>query len=156
MKTLIVFDSVWGNTEKVARAIGAALEPLGEVKVVKAAEAKPEDFGEKDAIIVGSATQKFTMLPATKKLLAALPPGSLKGAKVAAFDTRISVDEAKSRVLKFMAGKFGYAAEKIGKTLVGKGGAQVVAPAGFFVAGNEGPVKDGELERAAAWAAPLK
>ncbi len=155
MKILVVFDSVWGNTEKIARAIGAALEPRGEVKVVKAAEARPEDFGEKDMIVVGSATQKFTMLPPLKKLLAALPAGSLKGAKVAAFDTRLSVEEAKSRVLKFMAKRFGFAAEKIGKTLVGKGGEQEASPEGFFVGGTEGPIKDGELDRAAAWAAKL-
>jgi flavodoxin len=155
MKILVVFDSVWGNTEKIARAIGAALEPRGEVKVVKAAEARPEDFGEKDMIVVGSATQKFTMLPGLKKLLRALPAGSLKGAKVAAFDTRLSVEEAKSRVLKFMAKSFGFAAEKIGKALVGLGGEQASAPQGFFVGGTQGPLKAGEPERASAWASTL-
>ncbi len=155
MKILVVFDSVWGNTEKIAKAIGTALEPRGEVKVVKADAAKPADFGEKDLIIVGSATQKFNALPAVKKLLASLPAGSLKGAKVAAFDTRLPVAEAKSRVLKFMAKNFGYAAEKLGKTLVAKGGEQAVAPEGFFVGGTEGPVKDGELERAVSWAGKL-
>jgi flavodoxin I len=155
MKTLVVFDTVWGNTEKIARAIGAALEPRGEVKVVAAGAAKPTDFGEKDLIIVGSATQKFTSLPAVKKLLAGLPAGALKGAKVAAFDTRLPVDEAKSRALKFMAKNFGYAAEKLDKTLVKKGGVQTAPPVGFFVGGTEGPIKDGELGRAAAWAKGL-
>ncbi len=37
MKALIVYDSVYGNTEKIARAISSAI--IGDVKVVRAAEA---------------------------------------------------------------------------------------------------------------------
>ncbi len=157
MKALIVYDSVWGNTEKIARAIaegvGAAEAAAGgaEIRVLKAGEAKPEDFAGIDLVIVGSATQKFTMLPPSKKTLAEIPARALKGARVAAFDTRLDVAMAKSRVLKFMAGKFGYAAEKIAKMLVGQGGTQAAEPAGFFVDESKGPLSAGELERAAAW-----
>jgi hypothetical protein len=49
----------------------------------------------------------------------------------------------------------GYAAEKIGKQLVNKGGSQIVKPEGFFVDGSEGPITAGELERAIAWAGKL-
>jgi flavodoxin I len=35
--------------------------------------------------------------------------------------------------------------------LIKKGGSQVLAPAGFFVLNTEGPLKEGELERAAEW-----
>ena len=50
---------------------------------------------------------------------------------------------------------FGYAAEKIGKALVSKGGTQVVKPEGFFVDASEGPITTGELERAIEWAKKL-
>jgi len=39
--------------------------------------------------------------------------------------------------------------------LAGKSGTQVVEPEGFIVEGKEGPLKEGEVERAAAWAKTL-
>jgi hypothetical protein len=47
---------------------------------------------------------------------------------------------------------FGYAAAPIAKQLTKKGGELAVAPEGFFVAGTEGPLKEGEFTRAAEWA----
>ncbi len=154
MKALIIYDSVWGNTEKIARAIaeGAGAAAGGaEVRVLKAAEAKPEDFAGKDLVIVGSATQKFGSLPTMRMLAGKIPAGALKGARVAAFDTRLDVAKTQSRLLKVLAGLFGYSAEKLGKALVRKGGVQAAKPEGFFVDGTQGPLSAGELERAAAW-----
>jgi flavodoxin I len=50
-----------------------------------------------------------------------------------------------------MAHMFGYAAEPIAASLVKHGGTQILPPAGFFVMDTEGPLREGELERAAAW-----
>jgi hypothetical protein len=47
---------------------------------------------------------------------------------------------------------FGYAAKPISEKLRKKGGELIIAPEGFFVKDVEGPLKEGELERAAAWA----
>jgi hypothetical protein len=41
---------------------------------------------------------------------------------------------------------------RIANNLKGKGGNLVAPPEGFFVTGKEGPLKEGELERAAGWA----
>lgn len=155
MKALVIFESVYGNTEKVARAIGAGLAAAGEVLVVSAAGVKPEQLTGLDLLVVGSPTQAFGPIVGTKEFLKALSAHALKGLKVAAFDTRIAVAEVNSKALTFMAGTFGYAAEKIAKGLKARGGAEVVAPAGFFVVDKEGPLKDGELERAAAWAGEI-
>ncbi|MHB8113888.1 MAG: flavodoxin family protein [Bellilinea sp.] len=152
MKALVIFESVYGNTEKIARAIGAGLTAAGEVQVVSAAEARPEQLTDLDLLVVGSPTQTFGPIAGTKEFLKTLPIHALKGLKVAAFDTRVPVAEVNSKVLTFMAGAFGYAAEKIAKGLKARGGVEVVAPAGFFVVDKEGPLKDGELEHAAAWA----
>jgi hypothetical protein len=46
----------------------------------------------------------------------------------------------------------GFAAPKIAKSLEKKGGTLVCAGEGFFVTGSKGPLKEGEVERAAAWA----
>jgi hypothetical protein len=47
---------------------------------------------------------------------------------------------------------FGYAAKPISDRLEKKGGELVVSPEGFYVDGTEGPLTEGELERAADWA----
>ena len=49
-------------------------------------------------------------------------------------------------------GLFGYAAEPISKKLKNKGAEIVITPTGFCVNDTEGPLKEGELERATTWA----
>ncbi len=148
MKALVVYDSVFGNTEKVAQAIGDALG----AQTLRVGDVKPEHLTGLDALIVGSPTQAFQPLKPVKAFLKAIPAGALKGVKVAAFDTRADVPEVNSWILTAFVKVFGYAAEPMAARLVKKGGTQAMPPAGFFVNGKEGPLKDGELERAAAWA----
>ncbi len=116
------------------------------------AEVKSESLTSIDLLIVGSPTQAFRPLPAIKTWLANLKPDQLKGVKVAAFDTRIASQDVNSRVLPVMIKMFGYAAKPIADSLVKKGGRLVVPPEGFYVEDTEGPLKAGELERAASWA----
>jgi flavodoxin I len=147
-KTLIVYDSMFGNTEKIAQAIGGALG----TQVIYVDDIKPEHLVGLDVLIVGSPTQAFQPLKPIKAFLKDIPAGALKGVKVAAFDTRADVQEVGSRILTLFVKLFGYAAEPIAAQLIKKGGMQAIAPAGFFVTDKEGPLKEGELERAAAWA----
>ncbi|HWR67366.1 MAG TPA: flavodoxin family protein [Bellilinea sp.] len=152
MKSMVLYDSVYGNTEKVARAIAAVLAQAGDVEIQPVSAVTAEQLSGLDLLVVGSPTQAFGPIQATKDFLKSLKGKSLEGVKVAAFDTRMDVKVVKSAVLTFMAGIFGYAAEKIGKGLKSAGGVEAIAPAGFFVTGNEGPLTEGELERAVAWA----
>ncbi|MBA7705071.1 hypothetical protein ES703_113895 [subsurface metagenome] len=71
---------------------------------------------------------------------------------MAAFDTRISPTDVNSRFLNILVKLFGYAAKPIADKLERKGGELIISPEGFFVKGTEGPLKDGELERAVDWA----
>jgi flavodoxin I len=146
MKALVVYDSVYGNTEKIARAIGDAIAPSAEVKVMRAGEANPSELISLDLLIVGSPTHGGRPVPGVQDFLKKVPELSLKGISVAAFDTRIS---------KRIVGVFGYAAGRIGGKLKKKGAALIAPPEGFFVTGGQGPLKEGELERAAAWARGL-
>ncbi|MEJ2208384.1 MAG: flavodoxin domain-containing protein [Anaerolineae bacterium] len=153
MKAMVIYDSAYGNTEKVARAIGQALGPAGEVEVVRASEAGPEQAIGLDLLIVGSPTQKFSPLGTVTAFLKGIPQDGLQGVKVAAFDTRFpqsQVDEV--RILAFFVRIFGYAAEPIAKRLTKKGGELAVPPEPFYVSDTQGPLLDGELERAADWA----
>jgi flavodoxin I len=151
MKSLVIFTTAYGNTEKVAHAIGKALG----ASVLSVQETGPDKLQGIDLLLIGSPTQAFNMLPVMKTWLKGLPNGSLAGKKVAAFDTRMDVKKVNNKFLTFMESFSGYAAEKIGKALVKKGGSQVVKPEGFFVDGSEGPITAGELERAAEWAGKI-
>jgi flavodoxin I len=143
MKALIVYDSVYGNTEKIARAIAEAISPSGEVKVVQAGEASPSELESIDLLIVGSPTHGGRPTPAIQDLINKMPQPSLQGINVAAFDTRIPTK---------LVRVFGYAAGRIAGNLKKKGGTLVASPEGFFVTASKGPLKEGELERAAGWA----
>ena len=146
MKALIVYDSVYGNTEKIARAIAEAITPSNEVKVLRVGEANPSELASVNLLIVGSPTHAGRPIPAVQDFLNKVPELSLKGVNVAAFDTRISTK---------WVGIFGYAAGKIAGSLKTKGSTLILSPEGFFVKGKEGPLKEGELERAASWAQEL-
>ena len=152
MKALIVYDSFFGNTQKIAEAIGKSMNANETVPVIKVADVKPQDLLHLDYLIVGSPTRAFQPTPAITKLIKRIPSDGLIGTKVAAFDTRIAVDEISVAILKFGAKLFGYAAKPIANFLEKKRGTLAVPPEGFFVKESEGPLKEGELERAAAWA----
>jgi flavodoxin len=152
MKTLIVYDSFFGNTEQVAQAIGKALGAQADVNVLRVGDVKPEHLTGLDLLIVGSPTRAFSPSPAIKEFLGHIPKQSLRGVTTAAFDTRVALSDVNSRVLPVFVRLFGYAAQPIADQLVRKGGTPRLPPEGFFVQGTEGPLKAGELERAAAWA----
>jgi flavodoxin I len=153
MKAVVVYDSAFGNTEKVARAIGQALGPPGDVETVRVKDIKPEQLTGLTLLMVGSPTQKFRPLATITRFLKGIPDNGLKGVKVAAFDTRIAESEVqKAGILAFLVKIFGYAAEPIANGLVKKGGGLVLPAEGFYVGGTEGPLLDGELARAADWA----
>jgi len=141
MKALVVYDSVHGNTEKIARAIGEAI--TGEVKVLRAGEVDSSELETFDLIIVGSPTHAGRPTKAIQDFINKAPATVFEGTDVAAFDTRVS-----SRFARI----FGYAAGRIAGSLERKGGNLVASPEGFFVEGTEGPLKEGEVERAAGWA----
>jgi flavodoxin len=152
MNILVIYDSQYGNTEKIARAIGEVLGPAEEVEVLQAGDVKPEQLKGVELLVVGAPTQRFNPTSPVTNFLKGIPKNSLQGVKVAAFDTQLSMDDVDSSVLPKFVKIFGYAAEKIADRLEKKGGIEAMPPAGFIVKDMEGPLKDGELERAAEWA----
>ena len=157
MKTLVIFDSAYGNTAQIARAIGDALGSAPDVVTLQVGEVTPDQLSGLELLIVGSPTQRFSATPAISSFLKSLPEHALRGVKVAAFDTRFTREHMKSvsSVLSFSAGLVGdsaYAAKSIASALKREGSALVAPPEGFYVKDTEGPLLDGELERAAEWA----
>jgi flavodoxin len=152
MKALVLYESFFGNTEKIAQAIGDAIGKSMEAEVRKVSEVKQEQLKGFNLLIAGSPTRAFSPSPATNRFLKNIPANGLEGVKAAAFDTRISEDDANPRWLRFLMKLFGYAAEPISKKLRKKGAEIIIAPEGFCVKDTKGPLKEGELERASTWA----
>ncbi len=150
MKTLIIYDSAFGNTQKIAEAVGAA---FAGAEVQHVDQVTAGDFSDLECLVVGSATQKQNFLDGMRSFLTSIPQNGLNGVKVAAFDTRISIGDVQSVASRFAARVFlhRYAAQPIAEALKARGGVEVIDPEGFFVLDTEGPLKSGELERATAW-----
>jgi flavodoxin I len=142
MKVLIIYDSAYGNTEKIARAIGDALGSENDIEVIKVNNANPDQVTGLQLFIVGSPTYAGRPTPPILDYLNKVPETAINGINVAAFDTRVSAKFARI---------FGYASDKIAATLKKKGGNLVANPEGFIVNGKEGPLQEGELEHAKTW-----
>ena len=163
MRAIVIFESLWGNTEQIARHIASGLGDGRndlEVEVLQAqAEALPVDGV--DLIVVGGPTHAFSMSsPATRQgatqqgateipdagireWIEAQPTPTLP-VRVATFDTRVVSPRLP-----------GSAAKKALKRLVRLGFQPLAEPETFGVHGYVGPIADGELQRARAWGAEL-
>jgi flavodoxin-like protein len=169
MRTLIVYESMFGNTRHVAEAIAAALKPRSEIEIVPVGKAAPQLVAWADLLIVGAPTHAHGMSNTNsrhnaadrvvqpgntlqlepeaeaigiREWLATLPKGTGKAA--VAFDTRI---KAPSIIT-------GRASSGIAKALRGHGFNLAAEPESFLVT-SQTELVEGELERAREWAAGL-
>lgn len=145
MNTLVIYDSVYGNTEKIAQTIGDAIQ--GDVKVVRPGEMAPSMWEKLDILIIGSPTQGGRATQVIQDVVTTIPEPILKGINIATFDTRITTK---------LVGIFGYAATRLANSLISRGGNLVIPAEGFFVKGRGGPLKEGELERADLWSKAIQ
>ena len=145
MQTLVVYDSQYGNTERLARAIADTAQMAGLVRLVHVDPTTPITIEGTGLLIVGSPTQGWRPTPAIRSFLATLGTEKLPDLSVACFDTRFP----KPRWLT------GSAARVMARTVRALGAAQAAPPESFFVSGREGPLVEGELDRAAVWANAL-
>lgn len=164
-RALIVFETMFGNTERIARAIRDGLRqyvPAEAVPVNRAPDVVP---GDVRLLVVGGPTHAFSMsrlstrqeawkqgdvvMPievGIREWLAALnPPEGSRGLRVTTFDTRI----AKVRRLP------GSAARSAAKLLRRKGYRMIGTSESFFVNETTGPIRDVEIERAQHWGEEL-
>lgn len=145
MRTLVVYDSVQGNTERIARAIGEVLP--GEVQVLRVTQADARDLEAVDLLVIGSPTHGGGPTEAIQALLEKMGAPARVEARVATFDTRLAW-----RWIRL----FGFAAPRMADALEARGWTLVGEPGGFFVGSKKiGPLKPGEVDRAAAWAKEL-
>lgn len=142
MKAHVVYDSAFGNTQSVAEAVAGSLGAL-DASPVSVGDFRPKDLVAGDLLILGSPINGWRPTPKISELLAALGDGHLKGVKAAAFDTRVRM---------FIHGD---AAKKMASTLRDQGADIISEPMPFYVQGSEGPLRPGEIEKAARWGKSL-
>ncbi len=149
MKTLIIYDSLHGNTKEIAEAIyNGIAQP--DTKILPVEKAITDDLKDIKLLIVGSPTHGGTAKPTLLDFLKRIQKDSLVGIKIATFDTRF-LEEKQKVALRLLMKTIGYAAPKIAKILESKGGELIVKPEGFFVKKAEGPLLNGEIQRAKEW-----
>ncbi|MBP1918014.1 flavodoxin family protein [Youngiibacter multivorans] len=149
MRILIVYDSVYGNTEKIAFALREAVAGHDE-RLMRASELNLHDLEGADLVFFGTPTHGGRYTEEFKELLERLPEGSLSGLDAAVFDTSMP-EEGQGFITKKVVKFFGHASPKLAEALEKKG-ARILAGETFMVQGKEGPVLPGETERAKAWA----
>lgn len=153
MKKLVLYDSQFGNTAKIAQAIASQLGSPEDVALLRPSEVKPAQLTGLNLLIVGSPTQRFMTTPALMAWLKDIPRDGLRDVRIATFDTRLTEKQIQETpVLKWFVRKSSYAAWWLAQRLKKKGGNLIVPPEGFYVEGMEGPLMPGELERAGEWA----
>ncbi len=153
MTALVIYDSVFGNTEKVALAMAEALQNGARaVNVNQVPALNLQDF---DFILIGSPTRGFKPTEGITAFLKSVTPSELSSKKLAVFDTRIPLETISNKFFRRIVKAGGYA-DAVMKKLIEKKGGQVIGSEGFLVLASEGPLADGELERAAQWARSLE
>lgn len=159
MKSLVVYESLYGNTEAVARAVADGLREQGDALVAHTDEVDAATLAEVDLLVVGAPTHAWGLPrertwqpkdgPVTphprllREWLSDLPDG--RGRPAAAFATRIDKPEMVT----------GSAVGGLARRLRRRGWTTSAGSTSFLVAGTEGPLDDGELARARLWGAHL-
>jgi flavodoxin len=147
MNALVLYDSKYGNTERIAETIALAFQEAVPTRL-SAIEDVPDvaaALAEVDVLVVGGPTQMHGVSAGLRHMVESLGDESLKGIRTAAFDTRL-------HGMKVVTGS---ASVRLGRLLRRRGAWLVVPPASFIVEGREGPLQPGEVEHANAWAAEV-
>jgi flavodoxin len=145
-KKYVIYDSLYGNTEKVAHTINSSLKNS---TLLHLSKVKVKDLKKADLVVFGSPTQGGQATSDMRYFLET-ESGNLKGVNVAVFDTRLDEKDV-NFILRILIGKLSFAAPKMAALLKEKGANLIKPPKGFFVGGKEGPMKKGEMEKASGW-----
>jgi len=153
MKTIVLYDSFFGNTKTIALEIGKL---LGEdILVQNVKEYKYEDFEEIDFFVIGSPTRAFRP---TKDIMQVIKNMKQlkKNITVACFDTRIKINETHPFLLRKLVKYFGYAIDTMEKRLKKYKHVELLESMAFYVDDSEGPLSSNEIERVQNFVSKLK
>jgi hypothetical protein len=161
VKAVVVYESLWGNTAAIAKAIAEGIGP--EARALTTDEANHAALAGADLIVAGAPVLGFSLAsedmrknvkanpggnppappdishPALRTWLESIPSGR---GRSAAFETRIWWSP-------------GGATGPIEKGLASAGYSPLAKRERFIVTGRFGPLRQGEVERARAWGEAL-
>lgn len=159
MRGFVVYESLFGNTARIAQAVVDGLKEDLDVELHSVAEGKLPEGG--DLLVMGGPTHAFSMSRANtrqdavsqganadptiglREWLEELAEGN--DTPFAAFDTRVDM-------VRRLPGSAAKAAAKMAR----KRGYQLLTrPESFYVQDVPGPLLDGEVQRAEVWGAQL-
>jgi len=147
VNALVLYESKYGNTERVAEAIALALQQSLPTRLAAVGEIDDceEALRGLGLLVVGGPTHRHGVSPILHETLECLGGHALEGIAVATFDTRL-------HGMRIVTGS---AAVRLARLLRHHGARIVVAPESFLVEGAEGPLDAGELEHAREWVAEI-
>ncbi|MFD5467212.1 flavodoxin family protein [Kitasatospora sp. NPDC127059] len=176
MHTVIVYESMYGNTREIAEAIAEGVHraaPGAAVDCLPVAEADADLTRSADLLVVGGPTHMHGMSSGLSRRMAAAAEAHKEGREAAAAEARETVEGPGLRAwfhglpqtepgthaaafdTRVDMPRAGGAANGIAHRLSGHHYDLVVEPEGFIVEDNDGPLRAGELDRARAWGAGL-
>jgi hypothetical protein len=163
MHALVVYESMFGNTRDIARAVRDGIGPLMSVELVEVGSAPREVGAGLDLLVVGAPTHAFSLSrPGTRRDAARQASAPLvssgmgarewleqlrpvpEGLPYATFDTRV----AKPRLP-------GSAARAAHRRLRHLGGTEIAPPQSFWVEGTTGPLASDQAGTAREWGAEI-
>lgn len=163
MKALVVYESMFGNTEEVARAVADGLRERLEVEVVEVGDAPATLPAPLDLVVVGGPTHAFSMTRQNTRedaVRQGAEPGHeaygirdwIEHLNAGPHSERVATFDTKATKARHLPGS---AARSAAKGLRAHGYSTIAKPESFWVDGVTGPLLDGELERARTWGEQL-
>lgn len=158
MRAMVVFESMFGNTRRIADAVAVGLRTHMDVDVVEVGVA-PVAVDDVDLLVVGAPTHAFGLSrPQTRADAANHTDGDVVSARIglrewlAAVRPRRGLDAATFDTRANRPRLPGSAAAGAAKRLRRLGARMVTQPASFYVSDMTGPLLDTEVQRAEEWA----
>jgi hypothetical protein len=159
VKVVVVYESFWGNTAAIARAVAEGFGP--EACALSTAEAVPPALAGADLIVAGSPVLGFALPSEGMRANMATTFGAPRPADLSGPSMRSWLEElapGHGRCATFETAfrwSPGGATSALGRGLEHAGYRPIVKGRRFVVAGKFGPLRDGELDRACQWGAEL-
>ena len=160
MKAMVVYESMFGNTAQIAKAIAIGLgESVDQVVAMEVSQAPADPGPDVGLIVAGGPTHAFSMTREGTRadaITRGAPEGErafglrewVEGLPSGRHDERLATFDTKIAKMRHLPGSAAKAAAKVARSH----GYKPAAPAeSFYVEDVDGPLLDGETDRATAW-----
>ena len=159
MKAIVVYESLWGNTAAVARAIAEGIGP--DARALTTAEASDSAIAGADLIVAGAPVVQFRLPTEEARRQIRTRPGKGPAPDMSHSSMRAwleALPKGTGRSASFETRLWwspGGSTGAIDKGLQAAGYRTLAKGQRFIVKGTYGPLRNGELEKARLWGTEL-